>query len=60
MIKKFTSLLILLTAILIAQQAAGQQTAAHDEPDATYREAKALFNNEKYGAARQLFLQTIR
>ena len=60
MIKKFTSLLILLTAMLITHQAAGQQTAAHDEPDATYREAKALFNSEKFGAARQLFLQTIR
>ncbi|MFP4690432.1 MAG: tetratricopeptide repeat protein [Bacteroidales bacterium] len=60
MMKKFTSLLILLTALLISQQAAGQQPAAHKEPGATYREARALFNNEKYGAARQLFLETIR
>jgi len=60
MTKKFSFLLILLTTLLITQQAAGQQTAAHDEPEATYREARALFSNEKYGAARQLFLQTIR
>ena len=60
MMKKFTSLLIILTAMLITHQAAGQQTAVHDEPGATYREARALFSKEKFGAARQLFLRTIR
>jgi len=36
-----------------------QQTAVYAEPDATYRSAKELFDKEKYGAARQLFLQVI-
>ncbi len=58
MTKKYFPLLLLL--ILAFQQGAfPQQSAIHDEPDATYRQALELFNKEKYGAARQLFLQTI-
>ncbi len=34
-----------------------QQTAIHQDPEASYRKALELFNKEKYGAARQLFLE---
>ncbi len=34
-----------------------QQTAIHKDPEATYSKALELYNKEKYGAARQLFLQ---
>ncbi len=51
--------LLLLLFLAFHQDAMAQRSAIHDEPDATYRQAKELFHKEKYGAARQLFLLTI-
>ena len=36
-----------------------QKSAIHDDPDATYRQALDLFNKEKFGAAKKLFLETV-
>lgn len=58
MTKKTLCLFILLAFGL--QYAWAQRTAIHDEPEATYRQALELFNKEQYGAARNLFLQTLR
>lgn len=55
MIKKHFLLLLMLLAMSLNGLA--QQTAIHNEPEATFREAMELFNKEKYGAARQLFLR---
>ncbi len=52
-------MLVLLMSLLPAE-VLPQQTAIHQEPDATYRQAMELFDKEKFGAARELFLQTIR
>ncbi len=54
---------ILLSALLMlgagsALQA--QQTAIYDRPDAEFRDAQELFNKEKYGCARQKYLNVIR
>ncbi len=56
MIRKSVNVLLALVCFL-PHAAFSQQTAVHQEPDATYRSAKELFDKEKYGAARQLFLQ---
>ncbi len=56
MTKKHFLLLLMLLAMTL--KGLPQQTAIRTEPDATFREAMELFNKEKYGAARQLFLQT--
>ncbi len=58
MTKKFVliiSLLIAMTSNIVI----AQQTMAHDEPQASYGQAMELFNKEKYGAARELFLNII-
>lgn len=55
MTKKLCLLVLLLFAII--GNGTAQQTAIYAEPDASFREALDLFNKEKYGAARQLFLQ---
>lgn len=54
---KKNCLLFLLLATLLLNTGKAQQTAVYDDPEATYREALDLFSKEKYGAARQLFLQ---
>jgi len=58
MIRKSVKVLLALMCFL-PHAAFSQQTAVYAEPDATYRSAKELFDKEKYGAARQLFLQVI-
>lgn len=58
MTKKLLLLIFLLT-IIVSGNTYAQQTMAHDEPDATYRQAMELYNKEKFGAAKELFLHTI-
>ncbi len=53
-------LLFLVLATLLLNTGRAQQTAVYDDPGATYREALDLFSKEKYGAARQLFLQVTK
>ncbi len=55
---KKTFLLSLLGLLLMTTGTLAQQTAIYREPEAIYRQAMDLFNKEKYGAAKQLFLQT--
>lgn len=51
-------LLLLLMMVVMSLETMPQQTAIHKDPDATFREAMELFTKEKFGAARELFLQT--
>ncbi len=57
MIKKHLLPLLLLIALAFPQEARPQQTAAYDEPNATYNEALALFNKHQYAAAKKLFMK---
>lgn len=50
-----TALLAILLGLPFTAQS--QQTAAFEDPGATYRAARELYNKGKYGAARQLFLR---
>ena len=54
MTRKIFLILMLST---ISLNGIAQQTAIHQDPEATYQQALELYNKEKYGAARQLFLQ---
>lgn len=54
---------ILLTASLVLGAASGlraQRTAIYDQPDAEFRDAQELFDKEKYGCAREKYLNVIR
>ncbi len=43
--------------LTISLNGIAQKTAIHQDPEASYRTALELYNKEKYGAARQLFLE---
>ncbi len=58
MTKKYF-LLLLVCNLAAVQNAVSQRTGIYDEPDATYRQAVELYKQEKFGAARHLFLQAI-
>ncbi len=55
--KKKSFLLLLLIAVAAHLPARSQQTAVYDDPDASYRQALNLFEKEKYGAAKEMFLE---
>ncbi len=59
MIIKRIILLISIFVIAICNLSA-QETAIYEQPEADYRLALELFNKEKYGAAQELFLNTIK
>ena len=54
MTKKIVFILMVMSIPLLS---ISQQTAIHQDPEASFRKAMELYNKEKYGAARQLFLE---
>ncbi|GAA4315971.1 tetratricopeptide repeat protein [Compostibacter hankyongensis] len=52
-------LLLAVACLGLAQTAAAQQTAIHDQPDALFREAQEYFQLGKYAVAQQLFRKTL-
>ncbi len=57
MIKQLFSLLLMFVAL--SPMASAQQTVYHDHPEETLRQAMELFQKEKFGAARTLFLEVM-
>ena len=55
--KRFFAVTLLLLVGSV-QTLFSQKTSVHDEPEAVFRMALELFNKEKYGAAKPLFLET--
>ncbi len=51
---------LLLCILAWIQAANAQQTTIYEDPDATYRQAMELYEKKQYGAAKQLFLQSIK
>ncbi len=50
---------LLVVFTLIHYHAFSQQTAIHEEPGATYRQAMELFSKQQYGAAKKLFAEVM-
>jgi TolA-binding protein len=49
--------LLILAATILSLQGFAQRTAIYDQPQADFNTALELFNKEKYGAAKPMFLQ---
>lgn len=49
--------LLILTLLLLCSPGFSQKTAIYDDPQASFQTALELFNKEKFGAAKPIFLQ---